>query len=184
MKRLFLALPLSHSAAAQLWDAWETLRFTSRKIRWIQPEQFHITLAFLGDVNEELIPRIVDIMEETGEHYPPVSIRTGGPGHFPLGKTPKVLFESLESGRGGVGKIQRHLVCHLASLVELERRKFHPHVTIARVKPGDCLTPGYFPGLEIPHVEDRLSEIVLFESVLRPEGAVYYDLHRTLLTLR
>ena len=95
MKRLFLALPLSEEAALKLWTDWEPLRFTSRQTRWIGPEQFHITLAFLGDCNESLISSLVPIMEETGEHYSPIPVCTGGPGQFPPGDHPKVLFESL-----------------------------------------------------------------------------------------
>jgi 2'-5' RNA ligase len=82
---------------------------------------------------------------------------------------------------GKTTKLQKHLSRYLRGLVELEKRKFHPHITMARVKPKDFIPRTYRPGMQLNPVEDLLAELVLFESVLRPEGAVYYELHTTVL---
>jgi 2'-5' RNA ligase len=181
MKRLFLALPLSDAAAARLWTAWEPLRISSRQIRWITPDQFHITLVFLGDTGEELIPDIVRIMEDTGARYSEYPIISGGADHFPPSGHPRVLFESLREGVTRTATLQRHLARELSSLAELEKRKFHPHITMARIKAKNYTPPSYSQGIISASVSDVLRELVLYESVLTPSGAVYYDLHRTKL---
>ncbi len=181
MKRLFIALPLSPTAAGSLWESWDCIRSSSRNIRWVKPDQFHLTLVFMGDMNEQFLPDIAEIMEEAGFRFSPVSITTGGPGHFPPGKSPRVLFESLESGGGEIGKIRKFLSGRISEFQSLEKRKFHPHITMARIKPGRDVPSGYHPGMTLPPLSDVLTEIVLYESLLKPEGAVYYDLHRTSL---
>ena len=70
-------------------------------------------------------------MEDCGSRYSEIPVVTGGPDHFPPGGHPRVLFESLEEGKNRTLKLQRHLARKLSSLVELERRKFHPHITMA-----------------------------------------------------
>ena len=136
MKRLFIALPLSPRAAREIQEAWSVLRISSRRIRWIPVEHMHITLSFLGDTGEELIPDLLDILDDTGCSFPAVPVKTSGPGYFPAGKNPKILFESLGEGIEEIGKIQKHLSRALSPLVGLEKRKFHPHITMARIKPG------------------------------------------------
>ena len=181
MKRLFLALPLSEEASLKLWTVWEPLRFSSRQIRWIGLEQFHITLVFLGDCKESLIPSLVDIMEETGENYSPIPVCTGGPGQFPLGGHPRVLFESLREGQNKTIKLNKHLRRHLSTMVDLEKRKFIPHITTARVKAKALDLPPSFVLPDWSGISDVLENFVLFESRLTPSGAVYTPLHITSL---
>ena len=181
MKRLFLALPLSDGAAEELWRSWEPLRFSSPAVRWIPPEQFHLTLEFLGETPEHLIPDILDIMEETGRLYAPIPILTGEAGQFPPGGVPRVLFASLTEGKNRTGKLRNRLHRRLSGLVRTEKRKFHPHITLARLRPGELMPPGYAPGVPLPPVRDLLEEMVLYESRLSPAGAVYHELHSTLL---
>jgi len=182
MKRLFLALPLSEAAAAQLWENWEGLRFSSRRVKWIPQEYFHITMIFAGDTNEELIPDLVEVMEDTGSRYPSMEIETGGPGRFPPSGRPRVLFESVDQGGQGVIRLQKHLVRHLSPLISVERRKFIPHITTARIRQHDTFRDDVLTGLPVTPVRDTLNSLVLFESILSPEGARYYEVHTTELT--
>ena len=82
MRRLFLALPLSREGARNIWEAWEAIRFSGSRIRWVVPEQFHITLVFLGDTPEQDIPVILECMEKTARGFSAFPVLTGGPGAF------------------------------------------------------------------------------------------------------
>ncbi len=177
MKRLFLALPLSPEGARALWHAWEPLRFS--RIRWVPAEQFHITLVFLGETEEREIPVIVESMEKTGASFSSFPVLTGGPGAFPGKKGPRVLFESFREGGDRIAEIQKDLSGRLSPFFTLEKRKFHPHITTARIRPGTGLPSGFIPHGGTSPVRDTLNRIVLFESVLSSRGAEYYPLHET-----
>ena len=179
MRRLFLALPLSREGARNIWEAWEAIRFSGSRIRWVVPEQFHITLVFLGDTPEQDIPVILECMEKTARGFSAFPVLTGGPGAFFGKKGPRVLFESLKEGGDSVREIQKVLIRCLTPHFSLERRRFHPHITTARIKSGSELAGGFISDGGNVSVRDTLQRMILFESILSPRGAEYFPIYET-----
>jgi len=184
MIRLFLALPPSEEEARLLWDQWETFRFSSPRVRWIPADQFHVTLIFLGSLERTEIPVICDLMDDVSRLYAPFKLRTDGPGQFPGHGSPRVLIEHLsDSGfasAGQLGSLQHLLYQELKNRYSLEKRTFRPHITTARVQkhfagPVLPLVPSGFRNITL-----SFDKLVLFESVLKPDAAVYntvYDVN-------
>lgn len=142
----------------------------------IRLDQVHLTLKFLGDTEEALVPRIVEGMRASVEGVPPFTIRLVGTGAFPNLRRMNVLWVGIEGGQPLV-EIARRLEAAVEPLgYPREGRDFSPHVTIARVKGGGPLD-GVRRVLET-HAADafgefRVDRIRLRKSVLAPTGPTY-----------
>ena len=177
-RRLFVALPLPGVVKAELISLIDAARKTApRSVRWVRPEQLHVTLKFLGDVETEqqeaLTTAMQSMCKETSFRF-----TLQGVDAFPNRRQPRVIWTGIQSGRDQVA--------HLAGLIETaaceagfepERRRFSPHVTLARVKqPGDFealwnqVDAVPFGSQEVDAVDVRL-----IHSTLTPQGAVYRD---------
>ena len=173
MKRLFLALPPREEDAAALWRQWEPRRISSPRIRWLPPEDYHITLLFFGPVDEGRISLIRDAMDASAPLYKPFVLKTAGASQFPRRGAPRVYVESLEGSDGRLVSLQNLLRRNLESDFILEKRKFLPHITTARLKKSF----GDLPPYRGEAIEFNLDRMVLFESRLHPSGAVYSPLY-------
>ncbi|MDC7234888.1 MAG: RNA 2',3'-cyclic phosphodiesterase [Spirochaetales bacterium] len=190
MIRLFLALPLSDKDGSLLYERWDARRFSSPFVRWIPAHQYHVTLIFFGELDKGDLPGICTLMDEAAALYPPFTLNTGGAGQFPLRGQPRVLIERLDDTRdGALAAFRQFLYVSLQSRFSLEKKRFRPHITTARIRgqagggrknpvPLDTFTAGGST------LELSLDELVLFESVLRPEGAVYNPVYCVPLTGR
>ena len=168
--RLFLALPVSDLAESALAAVQSKLKVG----RLTLPEQFHVTLAFLGDVRpgeaEELDATLSAMV------LPAVRIEIAGIGHFGRGK-PRLVYAAvtpdaaLTALQGKVAQAARR------AGITVERRKFVPHVTLARLsgREEDAAAVASFAegagALRLPVEAPR--HIVLYQSHLRPGGPVY-----------
>lgn len=130
MPRLFVALPVPEEIAAEL----TALQSGVPDARWVLPENFHVTLCFAGDVQGHVLR---DLEEELSDAAgPKFTVQLSGVDQFSSGKQPKALValveksERLERLQQKVSTIVRH--CG----IEVERRKFRPHVTLARFANG------------------------------------------------
>ena len=176
MKRLFLALPPREEDSTSLWRQWEMRRVSSPRIRWIEPEDYHVTLLFFGPAEEDRIPLIEEQMDLTASLYEPFLLRSVGADQFPRKGAPRVYVESLEDADGRLGSLHGLLRRNLDVHFSLEKRKFLPHITTARLKGPS----GHLPPYRDEPLEFHLDRMVLFESRLLPTGAVYTPLYEAL----
>lgn len=154
----------------------QDLRAASRELKTVSADHLHLTLKFLGDTEEGLVPEIVSAMREASAGVPPLDLRVRGTGAFPTLSHPKVVWIGIE-GADALGQIAKSLNEHLAALgFEPEHRSWSPHVTVARVR-----TPrGLERVREILQAQAseefariRIEEIRLKKSVLKPQGPEY-----------
>ena len=142
----------------------------------VRLDQVHLTLKFLGDTEEALVPRIVEAMRASVAGIPSFAIRMVGTGAFPDLRRMKVLWVGIVGGEPLV-EIARRLEAAVEPLgYPREGRDFSPHVTIARVKGGGDLE-GARRALEA-HAADPFGQVPvdrvrLKRSVLTPQGPVY-----------
>lgn len=130
MPRLFIALPIPEEIAGEL----TTLQAGVPDARWVPPENFHVTLCFAGQVQGALMR---DLEEELSDAVgPKFTLTLAGVDQISSGKQPRALValvdrsDRLERLQQKVSTIARH--CG----VDIERRKFRPHVTLARFRNG------------------------------------------------
>lgn len=167
--RLFIAIELPDEIKRQL----EGMRTEIPGSRWVPLEQIHLTLAFLGDVDDATLGPLAGALSAI--KAPGFNLRFSGTGCFPDRRHPRVLWGGLEP---------EPLLISLASLVReavlgcnipLEERPFSPHITLARLKFHALREVGEFLDQSrmqtMPQVSVR--EFALFQSLLTSEGAVH-----------
>ena len=172
--RLFVALELPREAVAALEDF---ARGAASPDVWrtVPPESLHVTLAFLGSVEEALVPDIAAVLDAGGSAAPRLSL--AGTLLLPPSR-PRVLAAALEDPDGTLTAMQARLSEALERLAvyEPERRPFRPHVTVARLRPR-ARAPRQ-AGTEPPPLEFHGTSVTLFSSRTSPSGARYEALAR------
>ncbi len=147
------------------------------KVKAVEKENMHLTLKFLGEIDEEQVKMISEGMKSL-ESYSEFSINLHGVGAFPSSSRPKVIWigvdypDVLEDIWKSIEDISEK------AGIERERRGFSPHITLARVK--DHRNAWRLRDLIDEHRDDdfgerKVVEIKLKESVLTPSGPIYSD---------
>jgi len=178
MIRIFFAVPLPDEVQRILQDLQDQLRDLSGRVRWVKPASTHLTLKFIGEVEEERARHLWEALEDV-ELPEPHQVPLTQTGVFPNPGRARVLWVGLE---------QTDPVMHLAERIETrseqegvapDRRKFHPHLTLGRVKRRGISRRQVdtFLHLEVPDAVIPVQSIVCYQSDLQPDGAVYTSLH-------
>src|ERR1044072_90530 len=130
MPRLFVALPVPEEIA----DDLVTLQSGVPDARWVPAENFHVTLCFAGEVQGGVLR---DLEEELSDITgPPFSVAIAGVEQFSSGKQPRPLFATVEKSDRLDWLHQKVSTVARSCGIEVERRKFRPHVTLARFGNG------------------------------------------------
>ena len=154
----------------------QDLRSASRELKLVSPDHLHLTLKFLGDTEEGLVPEIVSAMREAGVGVGPLDLRVRGMGAFPNPERPNVIWVGVE-GAEALGKMAKSLNANLEALgFEAEHRAWSPHVTLARVRIPrglDRVRQILEERSSQEFARVRIEEIRLKKSVLQPQGPEY-----------
>jgi 2'-5' RNA ligase len=175
--RLFFAAEFDLSLRNAVSDAIARARIADPPWRWVARENIHVTLKFLGDTSEEIVPELVEAVAGVCSATAPFDIVLGGLGGFPNMKRPRVLFYEVTSGERELVALARMIDTALWEGLSIprEERPFKAHATVARIKTP--ISPDVASRLEkAPSVErgfQRLEKVTLMESELRREGAIY-----------
>ena len=135
--RLFVAIDLDEPArtaiAAEQGRIARAIGDSDRPaLRWVSPEHMHLTLVFLGDVAEAQVPALADAVAADLDVHPFLVV-FAGLGVFPPRGAPRVMWLGATTGAGEVTNVQRRIAERLQRVgLELEKRPFHPHLTLAR----------------------------------------------------
>jgi len=136
--RLFVALWPPEQAVKELADAIAGVRALEPAVRWTRTEQWHLTLAFLGEVAEERLPELNGRLARAARRHPALSLRFAGSGRF----GDRVLWTRVEGDREPL----RHLAASAAAAarrsgVAVDDRPYRPHLTLARGARGADMRP-------------------------------------------
>lgn len=132
--RLFVAI--HPDAATRVWlaESQERLRKGlfrfGRELRWVDPAAIHVTMAFMADAADAA--PIAQALERC--RCVPMDLGVGGLGVFPDARHPSVLWVGVTDAAGELARLHAEVTAALAPFVEPERRRFEPHLTLARIK--------------------------------------------------
>jgi len=176
--RTFIALELGKEARRTLAELLEKLSSELSGVRWSKPENVHLTLRFLGEIKDALVPEAAEAVREAASRCPPLFLKLGRPGAFG-GRSPRVLFLRVEGDLERLAELYSELEDELEKRgFGREERSFKPHLTLGRRKKG-AVPPSWTDLVSLKGITDWESEeLVLFSSTLTPAGPIYTPLGR------
>jgi 2'-5' RNA ligase len=182
--RAFVGVSLDAAVIGEIARASARLQREISGIRWVAPANLHVTLKFLGSIDEAKVEPIGTALTEQLRLFSPFTIGAKGLGVFPGSSRPRVLWVGLTCDR----------LIPLASTVEAalqplgfapDSRKFTPHLTIGRWREGGPAPKSLAQRLEEWKDREfgvsRVRSVSLVRSITKPEGASYHPLMTVLL---
>ena len=181
--RTFIAVETPDDVQAALRRLIAELSTDAAAVRWVRPENVHLTLKFLGDVDETEIHRVCHSARDAAEGSVAFQVPCIGVGAFPSPARPRTVWVGIQDPEGLLDELHRRLEKTLRPLgFPREKRKYHPHLTLGRLRynrrGGDELREQIEQqkNLEIGTLDVR--RLVVFSSDLTPDGPVYTALAR------
>lgn len=187
--RAFIAIELPASAKDTLGVVARALgeRVPRGSVRWVRPEQMHLTLCFLGDTPLEQLLAVQQAMDAAVGGRKPFELQLEGVGCFPTLSRPRVVWVGLAAAGGGESAPLLALKSNLDKALSPlgrppEDRPFRAHLTLGRVK-DERAVKGVDWSVEVAPLPVPVTAIRLIESRLRPDGPVYTVRHTSQLQL-
>ena len=169
MIRLFIGIPI----ASHVRQILSSLGASIPGARAVPEDQIHLTLRFIGEVDALTFGDIKDSLE--GLEAPSLTLRISGTGHFPPRGQPRVVWAGVDPAGDVI--ILRNRVNNRLSLcgIKPEQRKFHPHVTLARLKnsPPQRVAGFLAANAQLQSPPFSVDKVHLYSSTLHPKGALH-----------
>jgi 2'-5' RNA ligase len=188
--RLFVALELPPNVLTTLARIRSGLKrsIPSGAVRWVQPEGIHLTLKFLGDVPVSQLADLKTALEQAAGGHSPFELEIRGLGCFPNTQRPRVLWVGVGGDLPRLSALQSAVEQFIAPLgYPTERDTFSPHLTLART----ARQAGREEIAALGRVAEqtdigqaarwRVEAVSLMRSQLKPDGAVYTEVHQVKL---
>ena len=182
--RSFIAIELPETIKKALAGFQQELGKCGADVRWVRPDNIHLTLKFLGDIEEDKADIIAEKIKGTCKGQSGFKLGISGTGVFPNKRAPRVLWAGIELN-GGIKSLQEGIEEAMASLgFEREKRRFSPHLTLGRFRSSrgkqavldkmDAYTENIFGLMNV-------KSVLLMRSELEPKGAKYTKIAEAIL---
>ena len=178
--RLYIGLPIESQRVVMQVKTWrEDQLLNQNLLKWVKPENWHITLYFLGNQSISLIKTLQQVIEESFLGVQSFNALVDGLGVFPHEQNPKVLWSGFDNLQPIVPAYLRMGELLKQHEITFSTQLFKPHLTLARIK-GLDQSP-YFDSFLSSWKQSAfgsvpIDRIVLYESVSTPKGPVYQPL--------
>ncbi len=182
MIRLFVALKIPFEVKETLLNTCKDLSGNPEKFRWETPGKIHLTLKFIGEVDEDLLDPIKEELDFV-ENYHSFNCSVTKFDFFFRFKEPKILWAGLKTD-GSIYELVNELNSKLEKFsIPVEKRKFKPHLTMLRIKkhPGEKFIQD-FRNYRFDDFTFTSNEVALIQSQLLPTGAKYTEIKKYNLT--
>jgi RNA 2',3'-cyclic 3'-phosphodiesterase len=181
--RTFIAVEIESFTRDRLVGLQERLAATGAAAKWVEPENLHITLLFLGEVNAREVPDICRVVADGAAAFSPFPMTLAGAGAFPTPRRPRTLIAHVTEGADQLIALHDALEPPLMELgcYRREVRAFKPHLTIGRVR-GKTDNAGLSAAIRQFEAweggQSHVREVLVLSSQLRAEGPEYTVLSR------
>lgn len=183
--RTFIAVDLGKTIRDRAIALQEKLARTGTEVKWVEPENLHVTLLFLGEVDDRELPKVCRIVADGARNQPPFLLSIETLGCFPNPRRPRVVWIGVGEGTQPLTSLHDALETPLLELgYRREERRYTPHITLGRVK-SDRSTEALAAALAKQAYwkggETTVQEILVMSSELKSQGPVYTVLSRAKL---
>ncbi len=179
--RSFIAVESSPEVRQAAGRLIQQLARLGRDVKWVEPENMHLTLQFLGDVASEQIPAISQAVRQAAAECRPFDLEIRGTGAFPNLRRPNVFWLGVGQGAEELAALAQKVQQALQKLgFRPEERPFHGHLTLGRVRRGGGQLAALIEHLRKEHAFQAgwipVRQLTLFSSQLTPQGPIYTPL--------
>jgi len=182
--RLFIAMPLPEEIEEHLGKVIFALKQKRGKVKWVAPKNIHLTVKFLGEVDEDQVDKITPLLTEVALKFKVIKTSSDRVGAFPNLSHPKIIWAGLNGETARMTEIAEAIEDALEPLgFEKENRRFKAHLTLGRIKDGRDLNEltDYIKSYDFTPAAFDMDRIVLFKSTLTPRGPIYERLFEAVL---
>ena len=177
--RIFVAVEIAPHIKGALSGLPGHLGMASRILRWVPPDNLHLTLRFLGGITATQTARVAEAAREAARTCVPFSVTLAGLGAFPSLRRPRVVWVGIADGADRLTALARALEEEIARRkFPRESRPFQPHLTVARVRAGspprDLTADFAHSGVSVIGAQD-VTALIVMESFLHPSGSEYRE---------
>ncbi|HHF98236.1 RNA 2',3'-cyclic phosphodiesterase [Candidatus Aerophobetes bacterium] len=181
--RVFIAVELPESVKRSIYNLQKRMVDNINRIKWVSPDSLHITLKFLGEVEERRLKDISEVADKVASKFSSFFIKMEEVGIFPERGVPRVIWVGISEGSFELSSIAKQIDEGLFEKgFPRERKKWVPHITLGRVK--RLQNPEIikkFTKENIKGEKTKVEAITLMQSNLTPQGAIYKSLERFFL---
>lgn len=183
--RTFIALDLDEPIREGLIGVIRQLDGAGGKVRWVEPENLHVTLKFLGDVQDGDLPAVLQAVADAAGEAEPFDFEVCGVQCIPPTGALRMIWTGVREPTGRLAGLFERLESALAPLGHKpEGRQFHPHITLGRVRtePRTGALRAAAAGLTRKGLGTQQAvEVVSYSSQLTPQGPIHSVMARTAL---
>ncbi|MBO7460298.1 MAG: RNA 2',3'-cyclic phosphodiesterase [Bacteroidales bacterium] len=188
MKRLFLAIPIQteNNGFVPLVNNLRKSLSHEKLINWVRPTNIHLTLKFIGETPPQDEPRIIEAVSKVLENQKSFTMDFNRTGIFGARYAPRVLWLGMQQTPQELLNLEEAVLTAFDGIGYLrDRQNFVPHLTLGRIK--DLCEKQYFQKVvqaieQKTYIHQEVKEVILFQSILRPDGAVYKVMKKWSLT--
>ncbi|RLF91135.1 RNA 2',3'-cyclic phosphodiesterase [Thermococci archaeon] len=151
-------------------------------VKLVEKENLHLTLKFLGEIHERRVSDVKEVLERISSEKKKFSMRLHGLGAFPNSRSARVVWIGVEDGREELHNLASEIDSELHKIgFKRERKRFHPHITVCRVKTPRNISKIRSLIEALRDLEVGVEEVnclSLKKSTLTSKGPIYEDLHK------
>ncbi|HEX4131748.1 MAG TPA: RNA 2',3'-cyclic phosphodiesterase [Pirellulales bacterium] len=180
--RTFVAVEMSPEVMARAGELTRVLARAEAPVKWVEPRHMHLTLKFLGEIDILEVPDVCNAVAAAVEPLPPFEFMAVGSGAFPDARRPRTVWLGVGAGNDGLITLHDAIEDALRALgFRSEQRRFHPHLTLGRVRGNDPAGIGRLAAAidqqrEFAGGVSDVAEVVVMSSTLGREGPTHEPL--------
>lgn len=181
--RTFIAIELSEEIKTVLTQIQSYLKYAGADVKWVEKDNIHLTLKFLGEINDKKCEKVKSALAEIAKSAKSFEISLKDIGTFPQIDSPRVIWVGLDKGAKESTELALKIDEALSKIgFDKEPRPFAAHLTIGRVRSPENKEElkekiqSYAKHDLTPHTQ-FISSLILFQSTLTPKGSIYTKLY-------
>ncbi len=171
--RSFIAVEIPEQVRSDITRIINRFAREDFSVKWVKHENLHITLLFLGDIDNNFLENSIKALTDISGKEKSFDMSLKGLGAFPSPKSPRVIWIGAETGAKELSSLQEKIETAFTQIgYKPEEKKFHPHLTIGRVRERLSIADKIFT-TEFSSPVFIIESLVLFKSTLTPQGPIY-----------
>lgn len=185
--RTFIGVDVGPDIRSRAAALQQSLAASGADVKWTEPHNLHVTLLFLGEVDDRELVDICRLVSAAADREPSFPLRVSGVGAFPTPRRPKILWGGITDGADNLQRLHAALEQPLFDLgaYRREERAYTPHLTLGRAKADEDATA---LALLLPKLlawdggRTQIDEVIVYASEMRRGGPEYTVVGRAELT--